>query len=202
MKKIIICSIPMKEDPRKCRYPSDIRSLPTSDKEVMCPINAYLETISTPDDEFKLILLVKNDGKPHSANNLKTFMEEFCAATGKTDITPIVIETEFKQGQDVYEQLMGKIVDVIDADSYVLADVTYGPKDIPVAVFAALAFAKNHLRCDIEHVIYGQAHFEKGIPGNTGICDMVALLYMVTITSTIRSNDPQNAKELLKTLIS
>ena len=50
MKKIIICNIPMKEDTHKCRYQSEDLSLPTSEREVVYPINAFLEKTLNAED--------------------------------------------------------------------------------------------------------------------------------------------------------
>ena len=204
MKKTVICNIPMKENTHKCKYSSDDRSLPTSDTEVVYPINAFFEKTLTAEDDLKILLLVKTDPYGHYKKNTEDFKAEFLEAnkTANAKYEFRVIETEFSEEQTTHEQLMSAIVDEIEEDSIVLADITYGPKDLPIIVFSALAFAEKHLGCEIDHIVYGQANFVDGAPVNTKICDMVALLYMVTVSSKVHAKDAESAKQMLKSLIS
>ena len=203
MKKTIICNIPMKENPDRNVQELTIKSLPASDRAVIYPINAHLEETLKADDELKIILLVKNDEKGYYKENIEAFKAEFEAVNkvnAKAEYK--ILETAFSEEQQVHEQLMCDIVDEIEPETYVLTDITYGPKDLPIIVFATLAFIEKHLGCDIEHVIYGQGAFENGKAVSSKICDLVALLYMVTVTSTIRPTNPETSKKLLKSMIS
>ena len=59
MKKTIICNIPMRENVDLSVYKSDDLSLPVSDRAVRYPINTFLEKTLSPEDEIKVLLLVK-----------------------------------------------------------------------------------------------------------------------------------------------
>lgn len=202
MKKIIICNIPMREVGEKQIYRSDDLSLPTLDKAVYYPINTFLGKTIVEEDELKVLLLVKNDMQSDCKGNITAFIDELLSMNSVgSKIEFKIIESEFTEAQSVHETLMAKIVDEIEDDAHIFCDITYGPKDLPIVLFSALNFAEKFLHCEIENIIYGQATFVNGKLADTKLCDMVPLYYLNSVTNTIRCNDPQKARELLKQLL-
>lgn len=204
MKKIIVCNIPMKENVDLSVYKSDDLSLPASNRAVRYPINAFLEEELSANDDIKVLLLVKKDKYSHYEKNTTDFIDELNDINKeiKAKIEYKLIDTEFKQTQAIHEQLMASIIDEIDVNSHILADITYGSKDMPIVLFSALNFAEKFLDCEIENIIYGQANFVDGKVVNTRICDMMPLYCLNSVTETIQCNDPEKAKQMLKTLLS
>lgn len=204
MKKTIICSIPMKETVDCVRYDSEDKSLPTVDKKVRYPICSFLERVMTDKDEFKVILLLKSDKYGHSLKNMEYFKQELDSANSTigASIQYVVIDTEFVEARSVHEQLMGRIVDELEDGTHILADITYGPKDIPIVIFTALNFAEKFLNCTVDNIVYGQAKFIDGHPIETKICDMGPLYCLGSVTNTIRCNDSVKARTMLKSLLS
>lgn len=204
MKKIVICNIPMRENVDRTIYTSADLSLPTSTRAVRFPINAFLEETLNPDDELKLVLLTKNDEYSCAQKNAKDFIAEIDEINKNigAKIESTTINTAFSQEQAIHEQLMASIVEQIDVDSHILADITYGPKDMPIVLFSAMGFAEKFLSCEIDNIIYGQANFENGKVVNTKICDMIPLYYLNSVTDTIHCDEPEKAKQMLRTLLS
>jgi hypothetical protein len=204
MKKTVICNITMKEKTDRCVYPCKDRSLPVSDKAVVYPINAFLEKTMQADDEVTALLLMKKDPTGNYQKNAADFVEELLAANEKigAHIEFKTIETDFAEEQSVHEALLGRIVDELEDGTHVLADITYGPKDLPIVLFAALNFAENFLGCEVDNLIYGQVNFQNGVPTNPQICDMVPLYYLNSVTNTIRAEEPDRARQMLKSLLS
>lgn len=204
MKKTIICNIPMRENVDLSVYKSDDLSLPVSDRAVRYPINAFLEKTLSPEDEIKVLLLVKKDEYSHYEKNANDFIEELKVINNdiNSKIEFKIIDTNFEQKQSVHEELMAKIIDEIDVDTHIIADITYGSKDMPIVLFSAMGFAEKFLRCEIDNIIYGQANFENGKVVNTKICDMIPLYYLNSVTDTIHCDEPEKAKQMLKTLLS
>ncbi|OUQ61828.1 hypothetical protein B5E56_00705 [Flavonifractor sp. An112] len=204
MKKTVLCNIPMKEKVDFSVYTSDDQSLPVSGKAVRYPINSFLAETIRPDDEIKVILLVKKDQYGHYEKNTEDFCAELNsvnASIGATlDIN--IIDTEFEETKATHEYLLGQIVDCLDTGTHILADTTYGPKDLLVVLFTALHFAENFLDCSIDSIVYGQASFVDGQAVNTKICDMVPLYCLSTITNTLHCSTPDKAKKMLKALLS
>lgn len=204
MNKIIICGIPMKERVDSSIYLSDDKSIPASSRQVRFPINAFLEETMKSDDCIKFLLLAKKDGYGNYKKNLDSFKEEFemiNRGIGAT-VDYVVIDTEFVQEKSVHEKLMGRIVDELEIGAHVLADITYGPKDLPIVIFMALNFSEKFLECKIDNILYGKAEFLNGKAVDTKICDMSPLYYLGAITNTIHCVEPGKAKEMLKTLLS
>ncbi|MBP5467462.1 MAG: hypothetical protein J6Y43_07885 [Clostridia bacterium] len=203
MKKIIICNIPMRSDGTKCVYKSQDLSLPTVNVPVYYPINALLGKTISKGDDIKVVLLVKNDSQSQGKKNATAFIEELLNINNiEAKIDYKIIETDFSEEQSVHEHLLAKIVDEIEDNSRIMCDITYGPKDLPIVLFSALNFAEKYLHCEIDNIIYGQAVFVNGKPTDTKLCDMSPLYYLNSVTNTIRCNDSQKAREMLKTLLS
>jgi hypothetical protein len=190
----------MKEKTDKCAYTTDDLSLNISGREVIYPITAFLEKNLESTDEVKLLLLIKKDEAGHYQKNSADFIEEILCINKEigAKIEHKYIETDFSEEQSVHEQLMGRIVDELDNGSHIIADITYGPKDLPIVLFSALNFAEKFLGCEIDNIIYGQASFVGGKPTNTKICDMIPLYYLNSVTNTIRCDDPEKARKMLK----
>jgi len=204
VKKLLICSIPMKKEVERTVYASDDLSLPVSDKPYMYPINSFLSQKADDSDEYKVLLLVKNDGNPYYEKNAEDFKKElgdvFASVGAKAEF--VMIDTEFSGEKEIPEQLMGRIVDEIEVGDHIMADITYGPKELPIVIFSALGFAEKFLECDIDNIVYGKADFEDGKVVRTEIWDMSPLYYLSSVTNTIQCDDPEKARKMLKSLLS
>ncbi len=203
MKKVIICNVPMRENVDSVVFTSDDQSLPVSDRSFKYPINAFLTKTLTNKDELKVILLIKKDKNDYYLKNTKDCKKEFldtCIYTGATvDFT--IIDTDFDQNKEIHEKLMGRLVDEIVEGSHIMADITYGPKDLPIIIFSALSFAEKFLRCEVDNIVYGKADFKADKVVHSQICDMVPLYYLSSVTNTIKCDDPERARAMLKSLL-
>ena len=104
--------------------------------------------------------------------------------------------------QATHDKLLLDIVDEFEENSHITADITYGPKDLPIVLFTALNFGEKFFGCEIDNIVYGQANFVDGKPTNTKICDMIPLYYLNSVTNTVNCDSPAKAKEMLKSLLS
>lgn len=203
MKKVIICNIPMKKDVDQTVYVSNDKSLPVTDRPVRYSINALLEKTLKSEDDVKVLMLVKKDEYSCYEQNMQYFIDELNESNSAgAKINFVTIDTAFSQERAVHEQLMSRIVDEIEPETHVLADITYGSKDMAIVVFTALNFAEKFLGCDIDNIVYGQANFVDGKAVNTKICDMIPLYALSSVTNAIRCVEPEKAKQMLKTLLS
>ena len=96
---------------------------------------------------------------------------------------------------------MGRLVDEIDTGAHIMADVTYGPKDLPIVIFSALNFAEKFLRCEIDNIVYGQATFKDDRVVGSAICDMIPLYCLSSVTNTIKCDESEKARQMLKSLL-
>jgi len=205
MKKTVIVNIPMTAPVQNIVYVSDDASLPASKRAVGYPVISLLEEIMQPEDEVKIVLIAKTSKYSMCEQRIEEFKQQMEAANDKAGAKLIyeVLYSDFSESRDVHEQLMAAIVEHIDPDAEVITDITYGPKDLPIVVFAALNFAERFLNCKIEHIIYGLGIFnEEGKLEDTKICDLSPLYALSGLTNKIKCDSPEKAKEILNSIIS
>ena len=194
----------MRENVESAVYISDDKSLPVSDKAFRFPINSFLSQVLHEGDELKVILLIKKDNNSFFEKNTYSFkseIEDICKKTGsKMEIS--LIDTDFSEEKENHELLMGKLVDEIEVGAHILVDITYGPKDLPIVIFTALGFAERFLNCEMDNIVYGQALLKDNKVVESRICDMIPLYCLGSVTNTIKCDDPQKAKQMLKSLLS
>lgn len=205
MKKTVIINIPMTVNVQNIVYTSRDASLPASERAVGYPVLSFLERTLQKEDEVRFILIAKYSMYSRSEQRIAEFQEQFAAINQEIGaaVSYEILRSEFEQSRDVHEQLMEAIVNKIEVGAQVIADITYGPKDLPIVVFTALNFAEHFLNCSIDHIIYGQGVFnDEGKLEETEICDLSPLYALNTLTGMIRCKDPQKSKEILHSVIS
>lgn len=204
MKKTIICSLPFKQNIQKVYYEDKGMSLEIADHPVQFPINSVLEKNVSDGDELKIVLLIKQDKNSYYEANKKVFIEELKESIGSREVSLNIEElySEFSEDREIHEKLLADIVNKIDDDSNILADITYGPKDMPILIFTALNFCKKHLGCNIEGIIYGLAQFgENNLITEGKMCDMSSLFYLNSLVETVECKDSKKSRQLLKALL-
>lgn len=194
----------MKNQLDKTVYKSEDKSIPASDKAFYYPINSFLDAVDNQFAELKVILLAKEDEYSTADANTTAFIDELATITnGKVStIQYVIINTAFSEDKAIHEHLMGKIIDEIEVGTHIIADITYGPKDLPIIVFSALSFAEKFLECEIDNILYGQSSFSNGSAINTKLCDMVPLFYLSSVTNMVHADSPDKARHLLNSLLS
>lgn len=204
MRQTIIIAVPMKEHLDQSVYRSEDKSLPTSDKPVFYPINSYLDHALKDGDRLKVLLLLRQGTHCHSEKNAELYREELAGVIGERDVSVeyAAINTDFAQSRAIHTQLMGTLVDHLEDGAHILVDTTYGPKDQPIIIFAALGFAEKFLRCKAGHIFYGQAEFVNGHVTDTRLCDLSPLYGLSSVTGLIHCDQPGKARNMLKMLLS
>lgn len=201
MKKTLIVSVPMKFAIDKQVYKSDDASLPSSDRETEFPVVPFLEATLAPEDKVKVILIAKRGDNSHAERHIEELKAELAAAG--VDAEFVTVDSEFEEARDVHEKLMRDVVHEIDFKTKLVADVTYGSKDVPVVVFAAMNFAERHLGCEVENIIYGQAYFTKeGEVERAKLCDLAPLYTLNNLTGVIKCEEGEEAKAVLDSILS
>lgn len=193
----------MKANTEKCVYESEDMSIPVSDTPVKYPVNAFFEKTLKSDDEVKAVLLVKKDELGNYKKNVSECIEELMtvASVSGAKIEYKIIDTDFSESQSIHDKLLLDIVEEFEDEACITADITYGPKDLPIVLFTALNFGEKFFNCNIENIVYGQATFVDGKPANTKICDMIPLYYLNSITNTVQCDSSEKAKQMLKSLL-
>ena len=202
--KTIITAIPLREDIRRVIYHGADRSLPASDIETEFPIIAFLDAVKADSDGYDVIMLLKTSGYDSSRKNQKKFREQMKAIAERkgVDVTFHEIVTEFSENIDVHQGLMNEIVKLLPDGSTIIADITYGPKDMPMVVLSAIKFAERFLSCTAEHIIYGQGYFTSDNRFvEARLTDMLPLKALDSLIQSIPVSDSKTARELLNNIV-
>lgn len=202
--KIVYSNLPMKKELNAFRYRSEGNSLIEYDEEVIFPVNAVLAKSMEKGEKVKVVLLSKIDKEGNSAVNAGIFQRELNRINLSigADIEYITLTTPFAETREVHEKLLRDMVGMLEKGAEVIADITYGPKSLPIIVFAVLNFAEKFFGVTIKNIVYGKVNFVDAGNGRTKpvdpiLCDMTPLYYLNSLTNSL---EYQSAEEAVKAL--
>ena len=110
------------------------------------------------------------------------------------------IEAPYKETSDVVESRFTQIVNKLEDDCMIYADMTYGPKTLTPVLFFALGFAEKFFNADIANIVYGRILFDKNkqTAADTAVLyDVTSLFYLNSLTSVMSAPDSKTALERL-----
>ena len=142
MEKIVFTNLPMKKKLNAFKYSVDGNTEIDYDGEVIFPINAVLAKSITKNDAVTVVLLKKLDVEGNSDINAGEFMKELNAINRNigADINYKIIDTPFEEDRDTHEKLLRAMIEEIKDNAMIYADITYGPKSLPIVLFSVLNF--------------------------------------------------------------
>ena len=205
MKKIIFCDIPMKKNMNAMVYADTGNTNCNYSKEVMFPINAILAESLKKDDEVRVILLRTQDKAGNSGRNSGLFMQELDAINSEigAKISYETLDSEFKETKDIHEKRLQEMLDKIEEHTEIYADITYGPKPLPMILMCVLSFAEKFLNCDVKSVVYGKVDFDdNNKPCNPELYDVTSLYYLNNLTSSMVADNGKDARQSLNEFFS
>ena len=196
MKKIAFVTLMMADDMHKRHYPVDGNSFIEYSGEVYYAINAVFAKTLKKDDELKVVLIETKAGDNAGSKNAQLFMNELnelnsCGAS----ITYEVIPSSFVEDKDGFKELYKKLLKPLEKEAELYADVTFGPKSLPLLIFAAMQFGEKFFDCTIGNVIYLKTEFKNGRVDESSqiICDYTPLYMLNSFTNTIECSSGEKA---------
>ncbi len=89
-----------------------------------------------------------------------------------------------------------------------IGDVTYGPKPLPIIMFAVMNFAEKFFSAKIKNIIYGKVDFiddgsgtGKTKPVNPVLYDLTPLYYLNSVTNAMEYKTSEEAVKALDVLL-
>jgi hypothetical protein len=154
-------------------------------------------------ERVKVVLLTKKDIEGNSPINYAKFQEELDEINGKigADIEYVELNTEFEETRDVHEKLLRDMVGTLEEDAEIIGDITYGPKPLPIIMFATMNFAEKFFGANIKNIVYGKVDFVDGKAVNPVIYDMTPLYYLNNLTNTMEHKSSEDAVKALDILL-
>lgn len=206
--KIIYSNLPMKKELNSFRYHSEENSLIEYDNEVVFPVNAVLAKSMKKGEKVKVVLLSKIDKEGNSAVNAGRFQQELNRINFEigAQIEYITLTTPFEETREIHEKLLRDMVETLEENAEIIADITYGPKSLPIIVFAVLNFAEKFFGVTIKNIVYGKVNFiddGKGNakPVNPVLCDLTPLYYLNALTNSMEYRSSEEAVKALDILL-
>lgn len=200
MKKIIFCDIPMKKQLDSMVYAGSGNTNISYSEPVVFPINAMLTENLKKDDEVNVILLRTLDKDGNSDKNTSLFIKELDSINSKigAKITYETVDSEFKETKDNHEARLKAILDKLEENSQIYADITFGPKPFPMILMCVLSFAEKFLNCDVKSVVYGKVNFDENNKATSPeLYDVTSLYYLNNLTNSMVAADGKEARKNL-----
>ena len=205
MKKIIFCDIPMKKFMNTMIYAGTGNTNISYKKPVIYPINSLLAETLKKNDEVRVVLLRTLDKAGYSGKNSGLFMQELDAINSGigAKITYETLDSEFKETKDTHETRLKNMLDKIEENTEIYADITYGPKPLPMILMCVISFAEKFLNCEVKSIVYGKVDFDdNNKPCNPELYDVTSLYYLNNLTSSMVAENGKEAKESLNEFFS
>ncbi len=208
--KIIFSDLPMKKELNSFKYTTDGNLSLEYDGEVIFPINAVLAKTMKKGEKVRVILLSKMDPEGNSSINAGHFQKELNNINKNIGavIEYVILSTPFKEVRDVQETLLRDIISKLEHGAEIYADITYGPKSLPIIVFTALNFAEKFFSADIKNIIYGKVDFVddgsetgKTHPIDPVMYDLTPLYYLNNVINVMEYKTSEEALKALEILL-
>lgn len=196
MKKIVFVTLMMADDMHKRHFPVEGNSFIEYPGEVYYAVNAVLAKTMQADDDIKIILLHTNAGDKAGSKNADLFKSELNELnTVGAKISFEEIAAEYVVSKNQFKTLYKKLIKYLEKDVELSADITFGPKSLPLLIFSTLQFGEKFFNCSIGNVVYQKIEMKGGKPveGTQLLCDYTPLYLLNSFTNTIESSSGENA---------
>ena len=207
MKKIVFVTLMMADDMHKRHYPVDGNSFIEYPGELYYAINSVLARTMKKEDEIKVILLETRAGDKAGTKNAQLFMNELneinSANSIGAKITYEIIPSDFLTSRKGLNDIYLKLIRDLETDVELSADITFGPKSLPLLIFTAMQFGEKFFDCSIGNVIYMKAEFKDNVlvEGTQLICDYTPLYMLNSFTNTIECANGKKAIASVEALL-
>ena len=211
MKKLVFVSLMMADRMEKKHFPVDGNVLIEYPGEVYYAINAVLAKTLKADDEVKVLLLETKAGEEAGCKNAKLFEDELNEINASEKIGAKIeyetISSVFITSKYKYNSLFMKLINNFKGEEELYADITFGPKSLPMVIFSALQFGEKFYDCSIGNIIYLKTEFvktedgrQKIKEGSQLICDYTPLHQLNSFITTMQSSSGEKAKKAFEIL--
>ena len=204
MKKIVFVDIPMQEK-GKLNYCNTGNVKSSVDRDVLYPINAVLSEIVGDKDRLKIVLLktVTGDDKldRQTKANARIFEDELDELLEGKDVCVeyVHLASDFDESKENHEIRFRNLLSQLEEDAFLYADITFGPKLVPMMVFCVCNFAERFFNCHVREIVYGKAlHDPQTNEAHSGeLYDVSPLYHLNNLTNSMEA---ESGKEALQAL--
>jgi len=201
MKKIIFFNVPITNEPEKLYFKAKGNASLQYDGKVKFAINAILAKKVEKADNIKIVMLKETQKKEYDKHYEKEFMIEFSKINKSigAKIKYVMLNKPHEEMRNAHEKLLNAMVNEIDDNSEIYADISFGTKPLPFLVFNILTFAERFCNAKIGNIIYGKKDFSP--TKQHEIYDLTSLYYLNSLSNTISCKDSKEAKTVFKKIL-
>lgn len=196
MKKIVFVTLMMADDMHKRHFPVEGNSFIEYSGEVYYAVNAVLARTMKANDDIKIILLHTKAGDKAGSKNAELFKSELDELnTVGAKIEYVEIASDYIVSKNQFKTLYKMLIKNLENVAELSADITFGPKSLPLMIFSALQFGEKFFDCSIGNVVYQKIDIVNGKPveGSQLLCDYTPLYLLNSFTNTIESSSGEKA---------
>ena len=195
MKKIMICGYDREALRHKRVYTAGEGLTPVSGDRARYPICAFLKSNIAPGDEFKIVLVLDGKVSPKRVDELKREIHEINSNVG-ANIEIKEVKTELTDDYRVIRGLIDTVLDEIDNDCILTADIELGSVLGEYAMYTAVSLAERGLGAVVEQIIKGR---KRSLSNRRGtICDLTPIYNVQSIGSRIMLSTPCASRAVIK----
>ena len=217
--KVFITAVSLQNTLHAALYESDDPSLRSETKTPYPIFNLMRHAVSDesipcdPDDEpaeYQMIAIKF----PHASSdrNLATLRQglELFEKDHAVSIPLLVIEHGIDETSSEHIALFKALIDAIPQSCEIYADITYGTKPTPIALFAALLYLQTlRTYCKVAKIVYGQIETwsfdeasKSSMPAKANIYEVTPLLTIVALAESMARLGGENVEEAVRYLLS
>lgn len=207
MKKIVFVSLMMADAMNKRTYPVDGNVFIEYDKDVYYAINGVLAKTLKEKDDVKVVLLETKAGDKAGTKNAQLFMEELNQINEinkiGANISYEIIPSDFITSKNKYNELFLKLIKTLENEAEIYADITFGPKSLPLLIFSAIQFGEKFFDCSIGNVIYLKAEFKNNVlvEGTQLVCDYTPMYLLNSMINTFENTSKENVINIFEKIL-
>ncbi|PID27387.1 MAG: hypothetical protein CR982_05435 [Candidatus Cloacimonadota bacterium] len=202
--KIVFTTIPMKESLTAMKYPVVGNRNLEYDREVLFPVNSVLAKSLKENERVKIVMILNNNG--FSEQNAKKFEMELKEINKNinADLSFHYAIENFEESKQTHEARFRKIIEFLEEDAEIIADITYGQKTLPLILFSVMNFAEKFFNNDILYIVYGKVEFENNniLKNSQKLYDLTPLYYLNALTSAMEAPDGKSAIKIVDNFFS
>ena len=170
------------------------------EKEFIFPISHILSGIISDDSETDVILIRTTSEYRKTEQFADEAKEELNSVlSGRCKhINYKVIDAPYSSTKNELGMIYRKLCNEISPETNIYADLTFGPKYMPLVVFCALNYAEKYSDCNIKRVLYGLFDGQKDNKGT--IVDFTSL-YLLNTFGAMFDGSKESFDAFTKSLI-
>ena len=203
MKKFIISTLPLRAMTKRV-YSVERNALIEVKEPIYFAVNGAVSTSLKKDDDVKVILLETKGGENVGTENAMKFIDELnsfnkCGANINKEIIP----TPFDESKNNFHALFKTMIESLEPDAEIYADITFGPRPLALLIFSVISFAEKNFNCSVGNIVYSKVEYGKDNKikdGSEMIYDVTPLYLLNSFINTVDSSSGENAIKAIETL--